>query len=179
MSPRMRHSLGQVLTSALLVLAYAAVAPSEAVAIDATTCGGRHVTKRGTPEDDLIVGTTGAGENGLNANVFEYRAFTTVGYNLGPAQISVQWQYYPKLDLPFPPNEGWPSYSIFHLNGSYQLSEDIGIRAGIDNLFNKAPPLGNIAPNPDASLGQLAGGSFLGAHDTNGRSIWLGANIRF
>ena len=41
-----------------LVLASAAVAPSEAVAIDATTCGGRHVTNRGTPEDDLIVGTT-------------------------------------------------------------------------------------------------------------------------
>ncbi len=125
------------------------------------------------------VGTTGAGENGLNANVFEYRALTTVGYGVGPAQISVQWQHYPKLDLPLPPNEGWPSYNIFHLNGSYQLSEDIGIRAGIDNLFNKAPPLGNYNPNPNAALGQLAGGSFLGSHDTNGRSFWLGANIRF
>ena len=85
-----------------------------------------------------------------------------------------------KLDMPNPPNEGWPSYNLFSLNGSYQLSEDIGIRAGVDNLFNKAPPLGNINPNPNAATGQLAGGMFLSpGHDTNGRSFWLGANFRF
>jgi outer membrane receptor protein involved in Fe transport len=126
------------------------------------------------------VGTTGAGENGLNANVFEYRAFTTFGYAWGPAQISLQWQYYPSLDLPNPPNDGWPSYNLFHLNTSYQLSEDIGLRFGVDNLFNKAPPLGNTLPNPNAATGQLRGGSFLSpGHDTNGRSFWLGANFRF
>jgi iron complex outermembrane recepter protein len=125
------------------------------------------------------VGTTGAGENGLNANVFEYRAFTTFGYAFGPAMVSLQWQYYPKLDLPNPPNDGWPSYNLFSLNGSYQLSEDIGLRAGVDNLFNKAPPLGNTNPTANPALGQLSGGSYLGTHDTNGRSFWLGANFRF
>ncbi len=126
------------------------------------------------------VGTTGAGENGLNPNVFEYRAFTTFGYSWGPAQLSLQWQYFPSLDLPNPPNDGWPSYNIFHLNGSYQLSEDIGLRAGIDNLFNKAPPLGNTLPNPNAATGELRGGQFLNPpHDTNGRTFWVGANVRF
>ncbi len=126
------------------------------------------------------VGTTGAGENGLNPNVFEYRAFTTFGYAWGPAQLSLQWQYYPKLDLPNPPNDGWPSYNLFALSGSYQLSEDIGLRAGVDNLFNKAPPLGNVNPNPNAAVGELSGGQFLvPPHDTNGRSFWIGANFRF
>ena len=126
------------------------------------------------------VGTTGAGENGLNANVFEYRALTTVGYGIGPARVSLQWQHYPKLDLPTGNNVGWPSYNIFHLNGSYQVTEDVGVRFGIDNLFNKEPPLGNYNPSPNAAVGQLRGGAFLtGVHDTDGRRVWLGANIRF
>ena len=126
------------------------------------------------------VGTTGAGENGLNANVFEYRAFTTFGYAVGPLQVSLQWQYYPKLDLPNPPNEGWSSYNLFHLNASDQVNEGMGLRFGVDNLFNKAPPVGNYNPNPNPATGQLAGGSFLSpGHDTNGRSFWLGANVRF
>ncbi|MBO9519882.1 MAG: TonB-dependent receptor, partial [Porphyrobacter sp.] len=137
------------------------------------------------------VGTQGSGENGLNPNVFEYRIFTTVGYSWGPARVALQWQYYPGLEdlgeVTVPggtPNQaGWPSYNLFSLNTSYQLTDDIGIRFGIDNLFNKRPPLGNINTNVTAASaatdGVLAGGSFLGAHDTNGRRFYLGANARF
>ena len=135
-------------------------------------------------------GTTGAGENGLNANVFEYRALTTLGYSMGPWRGSIQWQYYPGLEdggeatAPTPNTAPYPSYSIFHLNGSYQVTEDIGLRFGVDNLFDKAPPLGMHNPNVTAASaatnGQLQGGGFLtGVHDTNGRRFWMGANVRF
>jgi outer membrane receptor protein involved in Fe transport len=130
-------------------------------------------------------GTTGAGENGLNANPFEYRAFTTIGYSWDAFQASLQWQYYSKMDLPAPStNVGWPDYSVFALNGTYQLSEDIGLRMGVDNLFNKAPPLGGYNPNvTDAvsqATGQLAGGSYLvGVHDTVGRRFYIGGTFRF
>ncbi|KRA83259.1 hypothetical protein ASD76_04150 [Altererythrobacter sp. Root672] len=137
------------------------------------------------------VGTTGSGENGLNPNVFEYRIFTTVGYSWGPARVALQWQYYPGLEdggeatVPggTPNQSGWPSYNLFSLNTSYQLTDDIGLRFGIDNLFNKRPPLGNIntavTDATAATNGTLQGGSFLGAHDTNGRRFYLGANARF
>ena len=134
------------------------------------------------------VGTQGTGENGLNNNVFEYRLFTTLGYSWGPLRVAVQHQYYPGLEdageasVPggTPNTAPWPDYHIFHLNGSYQLTEDVGIRFGVDNLFNKAPPLGGYNPNYDLETGQLRGGSFLtGIHDTNGRRYYLGANIRF
>ena len=136
------------------------------------------------------VGTTGAGENGLNANPFEYRALTTVGYSWDAFRVALQWQYYPSLEdagevvTPTPNTAPYPSYNIFHLNSSYQVTEDIGIRFGVDNLFNKAPPLGNHNPNVTAATaaqnGQLQGGGFLtGFHDTNGRRFYLGANFRF
>lgn len=146
------------------------------------------------PQLPLIdyVGTTGAGENGLNANVFEYRALTNIGYSWDAFRIGLQWQYYPKLEdggeatVPggTPAQQAWPSYNLFSLNTSYQMSEDIGIRFGIDNLFNKAPPLGNynntVTDATAASNGTLAGGGFLtGVHDTNGRRFYLGANVRF
>jgi len=146
------------------------------------------------PQLPLIdyVGTTGAGENGLNANPFQYRALTTVGYGIGPARIALQWQYYSKLHqgcfATTPTCEAtssaYPSYNLFNLSGSYQVTEDIGVRFGVDNLFNKAPPLGavnaTVTNATSATTGQLQGGAFLtGVHDTNGRRFWVGGNVRF
>jgi iron complex outermembrane receptor protein len=149
------------------------------------------------PQIDVIdyVGTQGTGENGLNTNVFEYRVFTNLGYSMGPWRMGLQWQHYPSLqdaaEVTVPPTAAnpaggtpnvapYPKYNIFHLNMSYQVTEDVGIRFGVDNLFNKAPPLGGFNPNYNINLGQLRGGSFLtGVHDTNGRRYYLGANVRF
>jgi iron complex outermembrane recepter protein len=140
------------------------------------------------PQLPLIdyVGTTGAGENGLNANPFEYRLLTNLGYSWGPFRAALQWQYWPGLEdggeafSPTPNTAPYPDYHLFNLNGSYQVTEDIGIRFGVDNLFDKAPPLGQFNPNYNTAVGQLRGGTFLtGVHDTNGRRFWLGGNIRF
>jgi iron complex outermembrane recepter protein len=136
------------------------------------------------------VGTTGAGENGLNANPFEYRVLTSVGYGVGPFRAAIQWQYWPGLEdggeatAPTPLTAPYPDYHLFNFNSSYQVTEDIGIRFGVDNLFNKAPPLGTHNPTVTAATaaatGQLQGGGFLtGVHDTNGRRYYLGANLRF
>ena len=70
--------------------------------------------------------------------------------------------------------------SIVNFNGSYQVTEDVGLRFGVENLFNKAPPLTGVNTAADVTLGQLRGGSFApGVYDTNGRRLYLGANIRF
>ena len=107
---------------------------------------------------------------------------------MGPFRAALQWQYYSGLEdggeasTPggTPNTAPYPDYHIFHLNGSYQLSEDIGLRFGVDNLFNKAPPLGTFNPNYNVATGQLRNGTFLtGVHDTNGRRFYLGANLRF
>jgi iron complex outermembrane receptor protein len=132
------------------------------------------------------VGTTGPGENGLNPNVFEWRFLTNVGYSWDAWRLGLQWQYYSGLEdggeatAPTPNTAPYPDYHLFHLNGSYQLTEDIGLRFGVDNLLNKEPPLGGFNPNYNLAAGQLRNGTFLtGTHDTNGRRYYLGANVRF
>ena len=132
------------------------------------------------------VGTFGTTSLGLQTGAFEYRVLTNLGYRWGPASIGLQWQHLPSVEdsgeaqAPTP-NVGNPkSYNIFHLNGSYQLSEDIGIRFGVDNLFDKAPPLVNYNPTADNSVGQLRGGSYnANFYDTLGRRFYLGGNFRF
>jgi outer membrane receptor protein involved in Fe transport len=143
------------------------------------------------PQIGLVdyVGTTGPGENGLNPNVFEWRTLTNLGYSWGPFRASIQHQYYSGLEdggeaaAPTPNTAPYPDYHIFHLNGRYQVTEDVGIGFGVDNLFNKAPPLGQFNPNANLAAGQLpyaAPAGFLGAvHDTNGRRYWMSANLRF
>lgn len=134
-------------------------------------------------------GTFGTSVNGLNQGAFRYRTLTTLGYSLGPARIALQWQHLPSVEDSAEanlgtetPTTGAPSYDIFHLNGSYQLSDDVRLRFGVDNLFNKAPPLtmvntANTSPETD---GQLPGGTLNGRfYDTIGRSFYIGANVRF
>jgi iron complex outermembrane receptor protein len=143
------------------------------------------------PQIPLVdyVGTTGPGENGLNPNVFEWRFLTNLGYSWDAWRIGLQWQYYSGLEdggeatAPTPNTAPFPDYNIFHLNGSYQLTEDIGLRFGVDNLLNKRPPLGQFNPNAVLANGQLPyvapAGFLTGTHDTNGRRYYLGANVRF
>jgi outer membrane receptor protein involved in Fe transport len=131
-------------------------------------------------------GTFGTSSLGLQLGAFEYRVLTNLGYRWGPWSLGLQWQHLPSVEdsgeaqAPTP-NVGNPnSYNVFQLNGSWQATEDIGIRFGIDNLFNKAPPLTNYNPEADNAAGQLPGGSFnANFYDTLGRRFYLAANLRF
>jgi outer membrane receptor protein involved in Fe transport len=128
------------------------------------------------------------GENGLNGGgAYEYRLFANVGYSWGKANVGLQWQHWPGYEDAAEVTSGTatsttgaPSYDLFNLNAGYQLSDDVRLRFGVDNLFNKAPPLTGTNPDADLSLGQLRGGSIAsGIYDTNGRRFYLGANMRF
>ena len=83
----------------------------------------------------------------------------TVGYSIGPVRASLQWQYFSKLDLPAPSTlVGWPSYSLFNLSGSYELT---------DGSFVTHPV---VSKNP-ATMGR---GSFTAyAFRVSGDTLWL------
>ncbi len=150
----------------------------------------RHMKVAELPTDPEVdyAGTNGTTVLGLNGGAYDYRAFTTIGYSMGPARIGIQWQHLPSIEdsaeavLGPTPTTGNPAYNIFALNGNYQLSGDIGLRFGVENLFNKRPPISGVNPNntqPEVD-GLLPQGGFGGAfYDTNGRRFYLGANIRF
>ena len=132
------------------------------------------------------VGTLGTLQNGLNPGAFRYRTLTTFGYSIGPASISLQWQHLPSVKqetaalVPGYPYTGYKAYDLFNLNGSVKITDATSMRIGVDNLFNKAPPLGNVNTAADLSLGQLGGGAYNSSfYDTFGRRYYLGINAKF
>jgi len=141
------------------------------------------------PVDPLVEfkGTQGPTSNGLNGGNYDYRVFTNVNYTVDGFMVGLQWQHLPSIEdateaFQPTPTRGAPSYNIFHLNSSYAATDDVTIRFGVDNLFNKAPPLTgiNIANTNPLGTGNLPGGNIgTGFYDDNGRRFYLGANVRF
>lgn len=75
-------------------------------------------------------------------------------------------------------NFGAPRYDIFDLSGTVSVLRDVTLRFGVDNLFNKAPPLVNY--DPGAVLPTLRGGSYSARYyDLLGRRLYVGVKLSF
>ncbi|ODT90225.1 MAG: hypothetical protein ABS86_04120 [Sphingobium sp. SCN 64-10] len=131
-------------------------------------------------------GSNAISENGLNPGAFRWKMFNTFGYSFGPASISLQWQHLPAAksiaytSTPTTPFVGAPAYDLFNLSGTFTITKNATLRWGIDNLFDKAPPLVEY----NASTTGLANG--IGAspfnayfYDLNGRRFYVGASFKF
>ena len=133
-------------------------------------------------------GTFGTSENGLDAGVYRYRLFSTFGYALGAATIGVQWQHLPSIHSsayalnPATTVTGAPSYDLFSLFGTLAVTRDVTFRLGVENLFDKAPPLTgvNTANTSPATNGNLPGGSYnTQFYDVEGRRFYMGVKAKF
>ena len=128
-------------------------------------------------------GTFGPMENGLNGNSYEWRALTTVTYAWSDWDLSIRWDWKDKIEQSayargIKVQTGAPSYSTFDLLGSYQLFDNVRVRFGCENLFNKEPPLQARYINEPAD--GMYGGSFsAGNYDTNGRRFYVGLRMYF
>jgi outer membrane receptor protein involved in Fe transport len=136
--------------------------------------------------DPLVeyAGSLGPQENGLDQGEFRWKMFNTFGYSLGPWSASLQWQHLPSIHAaeyprtPTTPFTGAAAYDLLNLSASYTVGKSIVIRAGIDNLFDKWPPLTEVDTAPPPGL--LAGGAYNEfLYDMNGRRFFLGATVNF
>lgn len=136
------------------------------------------------------IGTDGC-DLDIECSGYDFQSFTTFNYFNGPLNASLRWNYWPSIDAeqkatnPSARNKGTKSYSVFSLSGSYDLSDQVTIRVGIDNLFNAEPPLtggdyaadgGFVAATPP-TLPQPARPSTEAQYDQLGRRYVLGLNI--
>jgi outer membrane receptor protein involved in Fe transport len=133
-----------------------------------------------------FAGTLGPLQNGLNGGSYDWRLFTTLGYNINGNSLALQWRHLPSVDVeaaaanPATTFVGYPSYDLFNLIGSAAITRDVVLRFGVENLFDKAPPLGNINSAPNAAAGQLSGGQFNAQfYDIIGRRFYIGAKAKF
>ncbi|WP_404710666.1 TonB-dependent receptor domain-containing protein [Sphingomonas sp. MMS24-J13] len=126
-------------------------------------------------------GTFAAPDSGLSANgQYRWKLFTTLSYSLEGARIGLQWQHLPSI-ASGTTNTGYKAYDVFQLSGSYALTSTFTVRAGVDNLFDKAPVSGNF--NTVAVAPALPGGTGAGINTANydaiGRRFYFGVNAKF
>ena len=70
-----------------------------------------------------------------------------------------------------------PAYSYFDLSASWRVWNNYTLRAGVNNVFDKDPPVLNQSVVP--TLGATNGNTYSGAYDTLGRVMFAGFNAKF
>jgi iron complex outermembrane receptor protein len=103
--------------------------------------------------------------------------FTTT-YSGDDYSVSLKWRYFDKVDYEGTADTkliaegGIDSYSYFDLSGNYAVSDNVTFTAGVNNIFDKEPPMvGNtVASNAN---------TVAGFYDTLGRFLFVSAGVKF
>jgi iron complex outermembrane recepter protein len=119
---------------------------------------------------------------------YDYRVFNTFNYAQGAWNVTLRHQHWPELKnnacrtnsqsnaclLSTP-----PAYDLFALSGNYRFADRYRVSAGIENLFDKAPPCmgGNPTGTPFPTECTRAGGG--GTYDPLGRRFFLSMTMDF
>lgn len=137
------------------------------------------------------VGTLGPSNNGLNGGAYRWKLMTNFGYSIGGLNLNLSWRHLPSVRVEgsvIDPNTtiaGAGAYDLFNLSGGLKVTDRASFRFGVDNLFNKAPPLIGVdtAGLTPEKPNTLPGGSFSVAnayfYDQNGRTFYIGASFKF
>jgi len=100
--------------------------------------------------------------------------------------LSLDWRHMAsvKLDTEFsgvtdPIDSHIASYDYFDLSANYTLHTGIELRAGVDNIFDKSPPVldSNTYPVSGPPFGN--GNTFPGVYDSLGRTIFIGVTAKY
>ena len=123
---------------------------------------------------------------------YPYRLNTTFGYSVGPANINLNWRFFPKTNAPGQATSGASnttyavnSYSVFDLTGFFTLPHGLQLRAGIQNILDTDPAITgqtravsvNGVLQSIASTGQ--GSTSPQFYDPLGRRFFVGLKARF
>lgn len=111
----------------------------------------------------------------LQNNSYDYKLYGTLTYSWANGSIGMRGRYLPSIDPSYatPTNFPTDSYTQFDLFGRYQLTPQLELRAGVDNLFNAMPPIVGASPT-NAALNSTSQ-----VYDTIGRAYYAGVNLRF
>jgi iron complex outermembrane receptor protein len=130
-----------------------------------------------------FTGTTGPNDiRGVNQFAYDYRLFTTLGYFIGDWSASLRWRHLPSITP-----EGairttaqytdTPSYDIVDVSGRYGIGDNWELRFGIDNLFDKAPPIVNQRTVAEGYT--QTGITNPAFYDVLGRRFFIGMKVQF
>lgn len=116
----------------------------------------------------------------------EWRWIQTTNWRMGDLAVQLRWQYIDGVTQDAIVLDGAdpsqfavtkiPSYNYFDLFASYGLNDVWTVRAGVENLFDKSPP---ITGNDWGGTLQNSGNTFPATYDPIGRYFFAGVNARF
>lgn len=105
----------------------------------------------------------------------EWRGLTTLGVKNDAVNVGLRWRYQSSMKdsssvlTPATAAVGVPAYALWDLFGSYKLTKDVELRAGVTNLFNKSLPYVASSQN----------GTDTALYDAVGRSFYVGLKFGF
>ena len=96
------------------------------------------------------------------------------------ADVALTWRYFKAVDLEdgatsaVASDSRLPATSYFDLAASYPVTKQISVMAGINNLFDKDPPI-----TSKYGVGQGNGNTFPSTYDALGRKLFMNLTARF
>ena len=121
-------------------------------------------------------GTLGAGGQ------FDYRTFTTFGYNFGDdVNLGLRWTHLPEVENavfatnPATTVQPTSSYDRFDLYGGWSIRDNLQVRFGIDNLLDADPEIVGANPGQTNAMGLTN----TGFYDILGRRYYAGVKFSF
>jgi outer membrane receptor protein involved in Fe transport len=116
---------------------------------------------------DERAGTVG---NTLGSNYSHWKVLTSLRWNWNAFEVGGRWRYVSPVDDFFAGGQAAPAYSYFDADASWKINDMFEIRAGVNNIGDKQPPLytSQIEANTDPST-----------YDVLGRRYFVGLRARF
>jgi outer membrane receptor protein involved in Fe transport len=123
------------------------------------------------------------GSSGFDTNTgaqFSWKSLLSVGYAVGPANVSLRWRHLPsvmnagKVLNPTSTVRDTDSNDQFDLFGGWKVTDHVTVRAGIENVFDKDPPIVGASPASTA-----AGNTDASVYDILGRRYFVGVKAKF
>ena len=111
----------------------------------------------------------------LQNNAYDYKLFGTLSYIGDWGSVGLRARYLPSIDPSYanPTAFATRSYTQTDLFARVEVTGNLELRAGVDNLFDVSPPVVN-ATATNANLG-----STIQTYDTIGRAYYGGLRLRF
>jgi iron complex outermembrane recepter protein len=124
------------------------------------------------------------GSTGFDVNSgvqFDWKSLLTLGYSVGPADVSLRWRFLPRVKntavvlSPTAKVFDTASNSTLDLFGDWHVNDHVSVRVGIQNLGDTSPPRVGVTPtNSEAGLTDASG-----VYDELGRRFYAGVTGKF
>jgi iron complex outermembrane recepter protein len=111
---------------------------------------------------------------------YSYRTLSGLSYQVGPASVELQWTHLPTIENSIAASQPTTTilptrqYNLFNLSAGYDFSQKFSARLGVDNLFDRQPPV--VGAQPGITDG--AGNTNPSVYDVLGRRFYLSVKAK-